>query len=65
MEFEVADATKRQFADHTFDVIYSRDTILHIKDKAQLFTTFMVSSISLLYYTAYQRHSTTLYHIYG
>lgn len=30
VEFEVADCTKRTYPDNTFDVIYSRDTILHI-----------------------------------
>jgi len=31
VEFEVADCTKKIYPDHTFDVIYSRDTILHIQ----------------------------------
>lgn len=30
VEFEVADCTKKEYPDGTFDVIYSRDTILHI-----------------------------------
>lgn len=30
VEFEVADCTKKTYPDNTFDVIYSRDTILHI-----------------------------------
>lgn len=30
VEFEVADCTKKTYPDGTFDVIYSRDTILHI-----------------------------------
>ncbi|XP_073710538.1 uncharacterized protein [Misgurnus anguillicaudatus] len=37
VQFEVSDATKRRFPDCTFDVVYSRDTILHIKDKVDLF----------------------------
>lgn len=31
VEFEVADCTKKEYPDGTFDVIYSRDTILHIQ----------------------------------
>ncbi|XP_039812589.1 phosphoethanolamine N-methyltransferase 1-like [Panicum virgatum] len=31
VEFEVADCTTKTYPDHTFDVIYSRDTILHIQ----------------------------------
>lgn len=31
VEFEVADCTKKMYPDDTFDVIYSRDTILHIQ----------------------------------
>ena len=42
VQFEVADATKREFGNACFDVIYSRDTILHIKDKAALFASFLV-----------------------
>ncbi|KAM3866799.1 phosphoethanolamine methyltransferase [Diretmus argenteus] len=40
VHFEVADATKRSFPDGSFDVIYSRDTILHIDDKLALFKRF-------------------------
>ncbi|XP_077466597.1 phosphoethanolamine methyltransferase isoform X1 [Stigmatopora argus] len=40
VEFEVADATKRTFPQGSFDVIYSRDTILHIADKLALFKCF-------------------------
>ncbi|XP_047441495.1 phosphoethanolamine methyltransferase isoform X2 [Mugil cephalus] len=40
VQFEVADATKRTFAEGSFDVIYSRDTILHIDDKLSLFKRF-------------------------
>jgi len=39
----VSDATKRRFPDATFDVVYSRDTILHIRDKLDLFRKFYVS----------------------
>uniref|UniRef100_A0A5B6Z0V9 phosphoethanolamine N-methyltransferase n=1 Tax=Davidia involucrata TaxID=16924 RepID=A0A5B6Z0V9_DAVIN len=40
VEFEVADCTKKTYPDNTFDVIYSRDTILHIQDKPALFRSF-------------------------
>ncbi|KAF8407635.1 hypothetical protein HHK36_006768 [Tetracentron sinense] len=40
VEFEVADCTKKTYPDNTFNVIYSRDTILHIQDKAALFKSF-------------------------
>ncbi|KAG7518650.1 phosphoethanolamine N-methyltransferase 3-like isoform X2 [Solea senegalensis] len=40
VQFEVADATKRMFPEGSFDVIYSRDTILHIDDKLALFKRF-------------------------
>ncbi|KAG6413723.1 hypothetical protein SASPL_126437 [Salvia splendens] len=40
VEFEVADCTKKEYPDGSFDVIYSRDTILHIQDKPALFRSF-------------------------
>eukprot|EP01083_Nonionella_stella_P042843 115632_1 len=40
VSFELCDATKRNFPDHSFDVIYSRDAILHIYDKLALFKSF-------------------------
>nr|ABG57185.1 phosphoethanolamine N-methyltransferase [Salicornia europaea] len=40
VEFEVADCTKKTYPDSSFGVIYSRDTILHIQDKPELFRTF-------------------------
>lgn len=40
VEFEVADCTKKTYPDGSFDVIYSRDTILHIQDKPALFKSF-------------------------
>lgn len=40
VEFEICDATKKEFPDQSFDVVYSRDTILHIKDKQALFAKF-------------------------
>lgn len=46
VQFEVADATKRTFPEGSFDVVYSRDTILHIDDKLALFKRFHVSVFS-------------------
>lgn len=46
VQFEVADATKRTFPEGSFDVIYSRDTILHIDDKLALFKRFHVRLLS-------------------
>ncbi|XP_057996176.1 phosphomethylethanolamine N-methyltransferase-like [Hevea brasiliensis] len=40
VKFEVADCTKKTYPDNTFDVIYSRDTILYIQDKPALFRSF-------------------------
>ncbi|KAH7658391.1 phosphoethanolamine N-methyltransferase protein [Dioscorea alata] len=40
VEFEVADCMKKSYPDNSFDVIYSRDTILHIQDKPSLFKKF-------------------------
>ncbi|CAN1856402.1 Phosphoethanolamine N-methyltransferase [Linum perenne] len=40
VEFEVADCTKKEYPDESFDVVYSRDTILHIQDKPALFRSF-------------------------
>ncbi|XP_077312409.1 uncharacterized protein LOC143933399 [Lithobates pipiens] len=40
VQFEIGDATRRIFPDATFDVVYSRDTILHINDKEALFKRF-------------------------
>ena len=37
VEFKEMDATTAQFDDESFDVIYSRDTILHIEDKHDMF----------------------------
>lgn len=37
VQFEVSDATKRDFPPERFDAVYSRETFLHIKDKKALF----------------------------
>jgi len=41
VSFEMSDITKADFAENSFDVIYSRDTILHIGDKEALFAQFL------------------------
>lgn len=41
VQFEIADVTKRSYTEESFDVVYSRDTILHIKDKEALFEKFL------------------------
>lgn len=48
VQFEVADATKRVFSECSFDVIYSRDSILHIDNKPALFKRFHVSISTIL-----------------
>ncbi|KAE8681199.1 Phosphoethanolamine N-methyltransferase [Hibiscus syriacus] len=40
VEFEVADCTIITYPENTFDVIYIRDTIMHIQDKPTLFRSF-------------------------
>jgi len=40
VQFEIADATTRVYPSASYDVVYSRDTILHIKDKKSLFASF-------------------------
>jgi len=40
VEFEICDATEKEFPAASFDVVYSRDTILHIEDKQALFAKF-------------------------
>ncbi|OCT84155.1 phosphomethylethanolamine N-methyltransferase isoform X2 [Xenopus laevis] len=40
VQFEIGDATRRSFSEASFDVVYSRDTILHINDKEALFRRF-------------------------
>ena len=42
-QFEVSDCTKREFPPGRFDAVYSRETILHIKDKKALFKKILVS----------------------
>ncbi|XP_071480831.1 uncharacterized protein, partial [Diadema antillarum] len=41
VQFEIGDITKRAYADGSFDVIYSRDTLLHLKDKPEILRKFL------------------------
>ncbi|XP_062821194.1 uncharacterized protein LOC134294345 [Anolis carolinensis] len=41
VQFELGDATRRMFPEGSFDVVYSRDTILHVADKPLLFQRFL------------------------
>ena len=50
VEFVVADITTADFKPESFDVIYSRDTILHIEDKKSLFANFFVSLLFVTFY---------------
>ena len=48
VEFEVADCTTKHYPENSFDVIYSRDTILHIQvHKLYLSRLFSLASLSL------------------
>ena len=40
VNFKVEDATKMDYPENYYDVVYSRDTILHIADKKSLFINF-------------------------
>nr|XP_056709409.1 uncharacterized protein LOC130480808 [Euleptes europaea] len=42
VQFEVGDATRRVFPEGSFDVVYSRDTFLHVADKSALFQRFLL-----------------------
>ncbi|XP_062521240.1 uncharacterized protein LOC134196183 [Corticium candelabrum] len=41
VQFEICDVTVREFLPETFDVVYTRDTLLHIADKPTLFKKFL------------------------
>ncbi|XP_034954128.2 ras and Rab interactor 1 isoform X2 [Zootoca vivipara] len=41
VQFEIGNATRRTFPENTFDVIYSRDTLLHVPGKSALFAKFL------------------------
>ena len=41
VQFYIEDALTMDYPDNFYDVVYSRDTILHIADKKQLFGKFL------------------------
>ena len=41
VQFYVEDAMTMEYPDNFYDVVYSRDTILHIKEKDELFAKFL------------------------
>ena len=43
MSFRMLDATTAQFPDNYFDVVYSRDAIMHIAEKKKLYQEVFVS----------------------
>lgn len=46
MSFEIADCLTMDFSPATYDVVYSRDTLLHIHNKKQVFQRlFQVRSV--------------------
>ena len=45
VSFEIADVTTCEVKDGTYDVIYSRDTLLHIQDKPALFRRWGSTSL--------------------
>ena len=55
VEFVVADITTADFKPESFDVIYSRDTILHIEDKKSLFANFFVSLLFVTFYVVFDQ----------
>lgn len=50
VEFEVADCTKKVYPDNSFDVIYSRDTILHIMVLIISFFFYLIIYKSMLFF---------------
>lgn len=46
LQFEISDILTVDYEEESFDVIYSRDSILHIPDKQKLFQKLYVSSFS-------------------
>ncbi|ETO16413.1 hypothetical protein RFI_20925 [Reticulomyxa filosa] len=46
--FEICDATTKEYPENSFDVIYSRDAILHIFDKLTLFRVLCLAESLLL-----------------
>lgn len=52
VEFEVADCVTKSYPDNSFDVIYSRDTILHIHVRSESCQGFLSpSSINFVHFS--------------
>ena len=49
MSFQHLDATKANFAEGSFDLLYSRDAIMHIADKDVLYSNAFVSILCCTY----------------
>lgn len=43
VRFEIGDVTKHEYPNGYFDVIYSRDALLHVPNKKALFNKFKVN----------------------
>jgi phosphoethanolamine N-methyltransferase len=50
VEFEVVDCTKKVYPDNSFDVIYSRDTILHIQVIFLQYPFFSPSQVDAVFF---------------
>ena len=51
VEFDCADCFKKSYPDNTFDVIYTRDTMLHVKVRGRPFSCLIVDFSSVMRYT--------------
>jgi len=47
VSFEIGDVMQHEYNENSFDVVYSRDTILHITDKKTLFARLYVGTYLL------------------
>lgn len=50
VQFEIGDIKRQNYPDNTFDMIYSRDTLLHIDGKEKLFAKFKVNQDKFIFY---------------
>ena len=46
VDFEICNVLTKDFVPQSYDVIYSRDAIMHIVDKQRLFQTLFVSTLN-------------------
>ena len=40
LRFEISDITEREYGDASYDIIYSRETLLHVEDKRAVLAKF-------------------------